>query len=262
MSATHEPEQNRLLRALASEQRDRLYPHLELVALPLGRVLHDAGDLIRHVYFPVDAIVSLQYVMEDGCSAEIAVVGREGIVGIAAFMGGETSSSRAVVQSAGWAFRLATRRILDEFHRYGRLHDVLLRYTQSLLTQAAQTAACNRHHTVDQQLCRLLLMSDDRLPSSHLAMTQERIASLLGVRREGITEAAGKLQKRGIIKYRRGHITILDRPALEKLCCECYSVVRQECDRLTGEDLPADNPMVLPSRRPMAPPAPALAWAR
>ena len=259
MSATHEPEHNRLLRALTKEQRDRLYPHLEPVTLPLGRVLHDAGDVIRHVYFPVDAIVSLQYVMEDGGSAEIAVVGREGVVGIAAFMGGETSSSRAVVQSAGQAYRLATRRLLDEFHRFARLHDVLLRYTQSLLTQAAQTAACNRHHTVDQQLCRLLLMSDDRLPSSHLVMTQERIASLLGVRREGITEAAGKLQKRGIIKYRRGHITILDRPALEKLCCECYSVVRTECDRLTGEDLPADNPMVLPAHRPA--PQPAFGWA-
>ena len=263
MPASHQPEQNRLLRVLSEEQRQRVYPHLELVPLPPGRVLHECGEVIRHAWFPVDAIVSLVYVMEDGSSAEISVIGHEGVVGTAAFMGGETSSSRAVVQSGGHAFRLPVRHLLEEFHRHGTMHDVLLRYTHTLLTQAAQTAACNRHHTVDQQLCRLLLLSDDRLPSSHIVMTQERIASMLGVRREGVTEAAGKLQKRGVIKYRRGHITILDRPALERLCCECYSVVRLECDRLIGDEArtPARPSMPLPM--PRAPePRPSSDWAR
>lgn len=246
MSASHQPEHNRLLRALSTEQRERLFPRLELVPLAPGYVLHECGEVVRHAYFPVDAIVSLLYVMEDGASAEISVVGREGVVGIAAFMGGETSSTRAMVHSGGYAYRLAVRHLLDEFHRHGSFHALLLRYTQALLTQAAQTAACNRHHTVDQQLCRLLLLADDRLPSRHLVLTQERIASMLGVRREGVTEAAGKLQKRGVIKYRRGHITILDRAALERLCCECYSVVRHECDRLIGEDRHAPAPLPMP----------------
>ena len=232
MSASHEPQQNRLLATLHNDQLERVAPHLELHPLPSGKVLHECGEVVRHVWFPVDAIVSLLYVMEDGSSAEIAVIGREGMVGTAAFMGGETASSRAVVQSGGHAFRLPVRHLLDEFHRHGTLHDVLLRYTHTLLTQAAQTAACNRHHTVDQQLCRLLLLAADRLPSSHIVMTQERIASMLGVRREGVTEAAGKLQKRGVIKYRRGHITILDRPGLEAAACECYEVMRRASERL------------------------------
>lgn len=249
MTASHDLQRNRILGALPLEQRTRLAEHLELVPIETGRVLHESGEIIRHVYFPIDAVVSLLYVMEDGASAEVAVIGREGVVGVGAFMGGETSSSRALVHSGGHAWRLATRHLLDEFHRHEALHMVLLRYTQSLLIQTAQTAACNRHHTVDQQLCRLLLLADDRLPSSHLVLTQERIASMLGVRREGVTEAAGKLQKRGVIKYRRGHITILDRPALEKHCCECYSVVRQQCDRLVGDEQVRPDAMHVPALR-------------
>jgi len=233
----HAPEQNRLLAALSSAERERLYPHLRLVTMPLGKALYEPGDLLRYVYFPVDSIVSLLYVLENGASAEISVVGNEGLIGIALFMGGETTPSRAIVQSAGHAYRLPGTLIKEEFHRNGGLQLLLLRYTQSLITQMAQTAVCNRHHSVDQQLCRWLLLSLDRLASGELVMTQELIANMLGVRREGVTEAAGKLQKLGVIRYSRGRITVLDRPALEQLCCECYSVVKRESDRIEG--LPA-----------------------
>jgi CRP-like cAMP-binding protein len=199
--------------------------------MPLGKVLYESGDTLRHVYFPTDSIVSLLYVLEDGASAEISVVGNEGLIGIALFMGGETTPSRAVVQSAGNAYRLIGQRLKDEFHRNGPLQLLLLRYTQALITQMTQTV-CNRHHSVDQQLCRWLLLSLDRLSSNQLVMTQELIANMLGVRREGVTEAAGKLDKLGVIRYARGRITVLDRPKLEQLCCECYAVVKKETDRL------------------------------
>jgi CRP-like cAMP-binding protein len=232
MTAIHDPTENHLLRAITSDGLGRLLPNLECIDMPLGTVLYESGDVLRHVYFPVDCIVSLLYVLADGSSAEIAVVGNDGLIGIALFMGGETTSNRAIVQSAGRAYRLPGQRLKDEFHRNGALHELLLRYTQSLITQMAQTAVCNRHHSVDQQLCRWLLMSLDRLPSNELAMTQELIANMLGVRREGVTEAAGKLQRLGIIHYQRGHITVLDRLKLETLCCECYGVVKKETDRL------------------------------
>ena len=229
---SHSPEQNRLLAALAPDERERIFPHLQLVALPLGKALYESGDLLRHVYFPADAIVSLLYVLESGASAEIAVVGNEGLIGIALFMGGETTPSRAVVQSAGHAYRLVGQRLKDEFHRNGGVQLRLLRYTQALITQMAQTAVCNRHHSVDQQLCRWLLLSLDRLSSNELVMTQELIANMLGVRREGVTEAAGRLQKLGLIKYSRGKITVLDRPGIEALSCECYAAVKREADRI------------------------------
>ena len=232
MSSLPDPRQNHILDALPQDERDRLFPHLKLVRMPLGMVLYESGAALRHIYFPTDSIVSLLYVMQDGASAEIAVVGREGAVGVSLFMGGETTPSRALVQSAGHAYRLTGKRLKDEFNRHGNMLHVLLRYTQSLLTQMAQTAVCNRHHSLDQQLCRWLLLSLDRLDSNQLTMTQELIANMLGVRREGVTEAAGKLQKLGIIRYARGKITVLDRPHLERLSCECYSVVRQETDRL------------------------------
>jgi CRP-like cAMP-binding protein len=200
--------------------------------MPLGEVVCEPGIAMRHVYFPTTCIVSLLYVMEDGASAEIAVVGNEGIVGISVFMGGETTTSRAVVQSAGHAYRLEGQLLKDAFFRAGPLQLLLLRYTQALLTQMAQTAVCNRHHTVDQQLCRWLLLSLDRLPSNELTMTQELIANMLGVRREGVTEAAGNLQRAGLIHYSRGRITVLDRPGLEARVCECYLVVKKEFDRL------------------------------
>lgn len=200
--------------------------------MPLGEVLYESGNRLRHVYFPTTSIVSLLYVMEDGASAEIAVVGNEGILGIALFMGGETTPSRAIVQSAGHGYRLQAEFLKDEFNRAGPMLHLLLRYTQALITQMAQTAVCNRHHSVDQQLCRWLLMSLDRLPSNELTMTQELIANMLGVRREGVTEAAGKLQSAGLIHYRRGHITVIDRAGLEARACECYAVVKKEFDRL------------------------------
>jgi len=209
---------------------------MELVSLPLGEALYESGDRLNYVYFPTNAIVSLLYELEDGASAEIAVVGNEGVVGIALFMGGDTMPNRAVVQSAGQGFRLAGYLLKQEFNRAGALQHLLLRYTLALLTQMAQTAVCNRHHTVDKQLCRWLLLSLDRLPTNELSMTQELIANMLGVRREGVTEAAGHLQKAGLIHYHRGHIAILDRPGLEARVCECYGVVRQEFTRL----LPAD----------------------
>jgi CRP-like cAMP-binding protein len=226
------PEQNHLLAALSTDVRARLFPHLELVPLSLGKVLYESGDAMRHVFFPTDSIVSLLYVMENGASAEISVVGNEGLVGIALFMGGESTPSRAIVQSAGSAYRLAGQRLKDEFNRHGELLALMLRYTQSLMTQMAQTAVCNRHHSVDQQLCRWLLLSLDRLPTNRLTMTQELIANMLGVRREGVTEAAGKLQKLNVIRYARGQITVIDRPQLEALSCECYAVVKTETTRL------------------------------
>jgi CRP-like cAMP-binding protein len=232
MPDAHSPEQNHLLAALSPAERERIYPHLQLVTMPLGRVLYESGDPLLHVYFPLDCIVSLLYVMENGASAEISVVGNEGLIGIALFMGGETTPSRAIVQSAGYTYRLTARRLKDEFNRHGDMQLMLLRYTQALITQMSQTAVCNRHHSVDQQLCRWLLLSLDRLPSNELVMTQELIANMLGVRREGVTDAAGKLQKLGVIQYARGQITVLDRPKLERLSCECYAVVKKESDRL------------------------------
>lgn len=232
MPKTPTPQQNYLLAALPTEVQSRLFPYLELVPLPLGQVLYESGDELRDVYFPTDSIVSLLYVMESGASAEISVVGNEGLVGIALFMGGESTPSRAVVQSGGYAYRLLGQRLKDEFNRHGEMLLLMLRYTQSLITQMAQTAVCNRHHSIDQQLCRWLLLSLDRLPSNQLTMTQELIANMLGVRREGVTDAAGKLQKLGVIEYSRGQITVLDRPKLETLSCECYAVVKKETDRL------------------------------
>ena len=232
MRAAHDPQQNRILAALLPAERERIYPHLQLVPMPLGKVLYESGDVLRHVYFPTDSIVSLLYVLENGASAEIAVVGNEGLIGVALFMGGETTPSRAIVQSGGYAYRLIGKQLKEEFHRNGQVQLLLLRYTQALITQMAQTAVCNRHHSVDQQLCRWLLLSLDRLSSNELTMTQELIANMLGVRREGVTDAAGKLQKLGIIRYVRGKITVLDRPMLEQLSCECYAVVRKETDRL------------------------------
>jgi CRP-like cAMP-binding protein len=226
------PQQNHILDALPQPERERLFPYLKLVPLPLGEALYESGDMLRHIYFPTDAIVSLLYVLKDGASAEIAVVGNDGAIGVALFMGGETTTNRAVVQSAGFAYQMTGVRLKEEFGRHGQLLHILLRYTQALITQMAQTAVCNRHHSVDQQLCRWLLLSLDRLSSDKLTMTQELIANMLGVRREGVTEAAGKLQKLGVIRYRRGEITVLDRPRLEQLCCECYGVVRTESDRL------------------------------
>jgi CRP-like cAMP-binding protein len=232
MATGHSPRLNRLLAALPEPEWRRLLPHLELTALPLGHVLYESGTLLRHVYFPTTAIVSLLYVMEDGASAEIAIVGNEGVVGMALFMGGETTPSRGIVQSAGHAYRLPGRILKEEFGRAGPTQRLLLRYTQALITQMGQTAVCNRHHTVEQQLCRWLLMSLDRLRSNELTMTQELIANMLGVRREGVTASAGRLQELGLIHYRRGHITVLDRPALERHACECYEVVRREFERL------------------------------
>src|SRR5271168_725051 len=241
MPASQDPQRNYLLAALSAVERERLYPHLQLVPMPLGKVLYESGDVLRHVYFPIDSIVSLLYVLADGASAEISVVGNEGLIGIALFMGGETTPSRAIVQSAGHAYRLISQTLKDEFHRNGDMQLLLLRYTQALITQMCQTAVCNRHHSVDQQLCRWLLLSLDRLSSNQLTMTQELIANMLGVRREGVTEAAGKLHKLGVIRYSRGRVTVLDRPKLEKLCCECYAVVKKESDRL----LPRPNSKLL-----------------
>jgi CRP-like cAMP-binding protein len=223
---------NHILADLSSEALGRLAPFVELVSLPLGEVVYEAGDALQHVYFPTDSIVSLLCVMADGGSAEISLVGNEGLVGVALYLGGESTPSRAVVQSAGSAYRLPRIRLKEEFDRHGEFLMAALRYTQCLLTQIAQTAVCNRHHTVDQQLCRWLLLSLDRLPSNILTMTQELIANMLGVRREGVTEAAGKLQRLGAIEYSRGRITVIDRLKLETLCCECYVVVKTETDRL------------------------------
>ena len=232
MNPPLDPRHNHLLAALPEAEYARLLPNLEPVSMPLGEVLCEPGNQMRHVYFPTTCIVSLLYVMEDGASAEIAVVGNEGIVGVSLFMGGETTTSRAVVQSAGHAYRLKGQLLKDTFLHAGPMQRLLLRYTQALLTQMAQTAVCNRHHSVDQQLCRWLLLSLDRLDSNELNMTQELIANMLGVRREGVTEAAGKLQHAGLIHYSRGKITVVDRPGLEARVCECYAVVKKEFDRL------------------------------
>lgn len=237
MTVDPNPRGNHLLAALPEPEWQRWLPQLERVELPLGQVLYESGGTLSHVYFPTTAIVSLLYVMENGASAEIAVVGNEGIVGISLFMGGGTTPSRGVVQSAGSAFRLNAQAIKDEFNRSGPVMHLLLRYTQALITQMAQTAVCNRHHTLEQQLCRWLLLSIDRLQGNELVMTQELIANMLGVRREGVTEGAVKVQKLGLIRYARGHIVILDRPGLEKLTCECYDVVRKEYGRLLPDKL-------------------------
>ena len=227
-----DPRDNQILAALPETEAARLFPQLKLVELPLGMSVYESGVVQGYMYFPTDSIVSLLYVLQDGASAEIAVVGNEGAIGVALFMGGETTPSRAIVQSAGSAYRLSGSALKVEFHRHGQMLQLLLRYTQSLITQMAQTAVCNRHHSVDQQLCRWLLLSLDRLSGTHLKMTQELIANMLGVRREGVTEAAHRLQKLGVIRYARGRITVLDRPKLEQLCCECYVVVKKETDRL------------------------------
>ena len=238
MPSSAEATANHLLAALPAEVQTRLFPYMKLVTLPLGKVLYESGDTMHHVYFPIDSIVSLLYVMQDGASAEISVVGNDGLIGISLFMGGESTPSRAIVQSAGTAWQLPGQRLKDEFNLHGALLQLMLRYTQALITQMAQTAVCNRHHTIDQQLCRWLLLSLDRLPSNRLAMTQELIANMLGVRREGVTEAASKLQKLGVIEYSRGKITVIDRAHLERLSCECYAVVRKETERLLPETTP------------------------
>ena len=232
MTTAFDPKQNQLLAALPAPELQRWLPQLESVELPLGQVLYEPGTTLSHVYFPSTAIVSLLYVMENGSSAEIAVVGNEGIVGISLFMGGESTPSRALVQSAGRGYRLEAQLMKDEFNRAGPVMHVLLRYTQALITQMAQTAVCNRHHSLDQQLCRWLLLSLDRLSGNELVMTQELIANMLGVRREGVTEAALKLQSSGLIRYARGRIKVIDRPGLEQRTCECYAVVKKEYDRL------------------------------
>ncbi len=236
MATPHNPNHNHLLAALTPAESARLVPHLELVPMPLGEVYYEAGGRLPHVYFPTTSIVSVHYVMENGASAEIAGVGNEGILGISLFMGGNTTPNRASVRAAGFGYKLKAQLLMDEFNRGGPFQRLLLRYTQALMTQAAQTAVCNRHHSLEQQLCRWLLLTLDRAPSNELIMTQELAANMLGVRREGITEAAGKLQHAGYISYRRGHINVLDRSGLEDHACECYDVVRREFDRLLGLD--------------------------
>jgi len=232
MDAAPNPKLNRLLSALPEAIWKRWLPDLELIPLPLGMVLYEPGDTLSHVYFPTTAIVSLLYVMKNGASAEIAVAGNDGLIGISLFMGGESTPSRAVVQSAGHAFRMKAQSLKSEFNHHGPVLNLLLRYTQALITQMAQTAVCNRHHSVDQQLCRWLLLSLDRLQGDNLVMTQELISNMLGVRREGVTESASKLQQAGLIRYSRGHISVLNRPGLELMSCECYAVVKAEYDRL------------------------------
>lgn len=241
MPNTPKPQHNHLLASLPAPVTERIFPHLELVYLPLGKSLYQSGEPMHHVYFPTDSIVSLMQVMESGASAEIAVVGFEGVIGVALFMGGESTPSHGVVQNAGHAFRLPGPRLRQEFGRHGDCLRLLLRYTQSLLTQMAQNAVCNRYHSVDQQLCRWLLLSLDRLPGNQLSMTQELIAARLGVHREGVTEAAGKLQRLGAIQYARGQIEVLDRPLLEHLSCECYGVVKKETDRLLAREPSASH---------------------
>jgi len=230
--APSSPEQNHLLAALPSDAKERIFPNLRLVDLKLGDVIYESSQPIEFVYFPTDCIISLLYVMLNGASAEISVVGNDGMAGIAVFMGGESTPTRTIVQSRGYAYRMPSPELKTEFNNHADIRVLMLRYTQALITQMSQTAVCNRHHTIDQQLCRWLLLSLDRLPQNRLSMTQELIANMLGVRREGVTEAAGKLQKLGVIQYHRGQITVMDRPRLEALCCECYDVVKQETDRL------------------------------
>jgi CRP-like cAMP-binding protein len=235
MSTAHSPNQNHLIAALPTDEFEPLAAQLELVPMPLGQMLYEPGGQLQHAYFPTSCIVSLHYVTESGASAETAGVGSEGVVGVSLFMGGDTTSSSAVVQTAGHAYRLERHKLLQEFNRGGLLQRLLLRYTQALLTQMAQTAVCNRHHTLEQQLCRWLLLTLDRLPTNELIMTQELVASMLGVRREGVTEAAGNLQRAGCISYRRGHIAVLDRSGLEIRACECYAVVKKEMSRLLSD---------------------------
>ena len=235
MASMHNPSQNYLLAALPAAEFERLAEHLELVALPLGERLYDPGEQLRHACFPTTAIVSLHYVMESGATAETAGVGNEGMIGVSLFMGGDTTPSSAVVQSAGHGYRLEREMLLEEFNRAGLLQRLLLRYTQALMTQMTQTAACNRHHSVEQRLCRWLLLAVDRSAGRELVMTHELVAGMLGVRREGVTEAAGRLQQAGCISYRRGHISVLDRSALELRACECYAVVRKETSRLLSD---------------------------
>ncbi|HMH17332.1 MAG TPA: Crp/Fnr family transcriptional regulator [Burkholderiales bacterium] len=237
MPSLHNPSQNHLLAALPPAEFERVFPHLELVPMALGKVLYEPGGQLHNAYFPTTAIVSLHYVMQSGASAESAGVGNEGVVGISLFMGGNTTPSSAVVQIAGHAYRLDARLLKEEFDRAGLMQHLLLRYTQALITQMSQTAACNRHHTVEQQLCRWLLLTVDRVPSHEVVMTQELIASMLGVRREGIVESAGRLQRAGFISYRRGHIAVLDRSGLETRACECYAVVKKELSRLLSDVL-------------------------
>ena len=232
VSVQPEPKQNHLLAALSPEVQARLFPYLELVPLSLRALMYESGRAMRHVYFPTDSIVSLQYVMENGASTAILVVGNEGLLGISLFMGGESTPNRSLVQSAGHAYRLPRARVKEEFNRHGQLLVLMLRYTQALITQVAQTAVCNRHHSIDQQLCRWLLLSADRLSDNRLTMTQEFISNMLGVRREGVTQAASKLQQLGAISYTRGLIRVLDRPKLESLSCECYAVVKKETQLL------------------------------
>ncbi|SFN66261.1 Crp/Fnr family transcriptional regulator [Nitrosospira briensis] len=231
-SPPHQPDQNHLLAALPAIELERLKPHLELMHMPLGDVLCESGGRLPYVYFPTSTIISLHYILENGASSEIAGVGNEGMLGISLFMGGESTPSWATVQTAGYGYRMKAALLLQEFNQGGPVQRLLLRYTQALITQISQTAVCNRHHTIEQQLCRWLLLTLDRLNSEELVMTQELIASMLGVRREGITEAAGKLQQAGIIRYRRGHITVLDQIGLKAHVCECYDVVKKEFDRL------------------------------
>ena len=234
-SATHSPSQNHLLAALLEDEFERLAPHLEWVPMQLGEVLYESSAKLQHAYFPTTSIISLHYVLENGGSCEMAGVGNEGILGVSLFMGGATTPSRAVVQTCGHGYRLKAHLLLEEFNRAGTVLRLLLRYTQALITQMSQTAACNRHHSLDQQLCRWLLLTLDRLPSNELTMTQELIANMLGVRREGVTEAAGKLQDLGYIRYRRGHIKVLNRSGLERQVCECYAVVKKEVARLMSD---------------------------
>jgi CRP-like cAMP-binding protein len=235
MSIMHDPNQNHLLAALLDADFDRLAPHLELVPMLLGDVLYESGGKLHYVYFPTTSIISLHYLLESGGSSEIAGVGNEGILGVSLFMGGDTTPSRAVVQTGGHGYRLKAHILVEEFDRSGPVMRLLLRYTQALMTHVSQTAVCNRHHSVEQQLCRWLLLTLDRLPSNELTMTQELIANMLGVRREGVTEAAGKLQGYGFISYRRGHITVVDRAGLERDVCECYAVVKKEFSRLLSD---------------------------
>jgi CRP-like cAMP-binding protein len=235
MASKQDPNQNHLMAALLDAEFDRLSPHLELIPMKLGDVLYESGDKVQYVYFPTSAIISLHYLLENGGSSEIAGVGNEGVLGISAFMGGDSTPSRAVVQTGGFGYRLPATILMEEFNRAGPVMRLLLRYTQALLTQMSQTAVCNRHHTVEQQLCRWLLLTLDRLSSNELTMTQELIANMLGVRREGVTEAAGRLQGYGYISYRRGHITVLDRKGLEHDVCECYGVVKKEFARLLSD---------------------------
>jgi len=235
MSSLHNPNQNHLLAALLDTEFARIEPHLEFVSMLLGDVLSESGGKLHYVYFPTTSIISLHYLLENGGSSEIAGVGNEGVLGVSLFMGGDTTPSRAVVQTGGYGYRLKNDKLMEEFQRGELLQKLLLRYTQALITQMSQTAVCNRHHSVEQQLCRWLLLTLDRLPSNELTMTQELIASMLGVRREGVTEAAGKLQSYGFISYRRGHITVLDRKGLEGAVCECYGVVKKEFSRLLSD---------------------------